>query len=380
MNRRTAKAFTLIELLVVVSILIVLIALLMPAVNSAWGAVRLTQCTSNLSRIGQAYTTRCGDQTSGVQQVLDTGWWTIGLLPYLESKADFLNCPEMDLASSGSSDGSGGTGGSGGSNGSNGSSGQTNSPSVADLFEFKIDTGGQVFYEPFTQGVFVLKMSGTQWNDARSKGYLTEPADNLRTLYPSCSTYQPDSNPNLYWLCLEDHGGDWDFKDVMVKITITGQDTISLWAMSVSTGYTDYIIKKAGSTGGEQDLMVHNTSGITFNFTIPGIGGGGGGDTNYGMNTNAGTSRDGNGNYVTSLAGATDPNGKILAMDYDRYVIRGDDLWTDTDFHATTTGIPGFARHLGMVNVLFTDGAVSLHDPAELDPRVTSIRLKYYDY
>jgi prepilin-type processing-associated H-X9-DG protein len=115
-------------------------------------------------------------------------------------------------------------------------------------------------------------------------------------------------------------------------------------------------------------------------FTIPGIGGGGGGDTNYGMNTNAGTARDLNGNYI-STTGATDPNGKILAMDYDRYIIRGDDLWSDTDFHPNPiSGVPGFARHLGMVNVLFTDGAVSLHDPAELDPKDNTIRLKYYDY
>ena len=388
MRRRHTNAFTLVELLIVVSILLVLIALLMPAMNSAWGAVRLTQCTSNLNRIGQAYITRCGDQLSGTQKILDTGWWTVGLLPYMENKADFLTCPESDLVLAGSSSGSDGTSGSGdtGSSGSSGSSTQANSPSISDLFEFKINTdgsggpNGQIFYEPFQQGVFVLKMSDTQWHDARSKGYLSEPADFLRTLYPACCTYQPDSNPNVYWLCLEDHGGDWDFKDVMVQVTVTGENTVSLWAISVSTGYMDYVVKKAGSMGAEQDFQVHDTSGLTFTFTIPGIGGAGGGDTNYGMNTNAGTARDSNGNYVSSPTGATDPNGKILAMDYDRYTIRGDDLWTDTDFHPTTTGLPGFARHQGMVNVLFTDGGVSLHDPAELDPRVTTIRIKYYDY
>ncbi len=87
MTRSTRKAFTLIEVLVVITIIGLLVALLLPAVQSAREAARRVQCANNLKQIGLAlsvYTTTFGVLPAGQggkgQSV------HVALLPYLDQR------------------------------------------------------------------------------------------------------------------------------------------------------------------------------------------------------------------------------------------------------------------------------------------------------
>jgi prepilin-type N-terminal cleavage/methylation domain-containing protein/prepilin-type processing-associated H-X9-DG protein len=101
MNRR--KGFTLIELLVVIAIIGVLIALLLPAVQSAREAARRSQCSNNLMQLilaDQAYASAHEVHPPGVIDTKETkriasfprgmhyGWLT-QLLPFIDERPAF---------------------------------------------------------------------------------------------------------------------------------------------------------------------------------------------------------------------------------------------------------------------------------------------------
>lgn len=106
--RKSARGFTLVELLVVIAIIGILIALLLPAVQSAREAARRLRCTNNLAQMAKAmnnYESGHGHYPAGevhvypktgnptindhYQWTLHIGMWMNAIFPYMEHQAAY---------------------------------------------------------------------------------------------------------------------------------------------------------------------------------------------------------------------------------------------------------------------------------------------------
>jgi len=91
--RSKRRGFTLIELLVVIAIIGVLIALLLPAVQSAREAARRSQCTNNLKQLGLALhnyvSTHDALPPGGARWEPQTFSMKVRMLPYLEQNVAY---------------------------------------------------------------------------------------------------------------------------------------------------------------------------------------------------------------------------------------------------------------------------------------------------
>ena len=109
-------------------------------------------------------------------------------------------------------------------------------PQLEQLVQFMTNN---VYFEPFAAGPYVVKLSDANYQRARADGWLSGDGRNNfpRRNYEDGS----EQTANPYWLCYEDHGGDWDFKDVMIKVTLIGNGAL-LELSAGFTGHRNYLV------------------------------------------------------------------------------------------------------------------------------------------
>lgn len=93
-----SSGFTVIELLVTIAIIAVVVALLLPAVQSARESARRMQCKNNLKQIGLAlsmYHDAVGTLPPG-RNSWNLGTWQVSLLPYVEQTAFYNSYQQVE--------------------------------------------------------------------------------------------------------------------------------------------------------------------------------------------------------------------------------------------------------------------------------------------
>ena len=344
MARSRHKAFTLVELLVVIVIIGLLMALLVPSLRGVWSRYNMTRCQTNLSHIYQAFRLRAADEAMGAASAYPVAAWNGVLMPYLEGDISQFFCPETEAVEG------------------------TPTRLITELVELSGNSGA--YTTQLEPGPYMLKLSVTQYDTASGMGLLgnDNAANNINTNHPEFNTYVPDGQPNIYWLCMEDHGGDWDFKDVMTRVTDNRDGNVKVECISGYTGHTNSLMDKL--TGS----VLFNTGSNQWSFspTRTVILETGGAESSYGMNE-----------YARGVGSA---GGKILVLDYLRLEAKTTDLWTDLFFDPAQSDVPLFARHFEMANILFSDGSVqpkrvdTLNPPPDdINPFTPTVARKWWE-
>jgi len=334
--RARAGAFTLVELLVVVTILGLLAVMMFPMLTSVFGDFRSTQCRSQLKEIAKAI--RLAESHEGRDKI-SAMMWQATLSSYLGKEKSTFICPEYAHIL--------------GQRGETPADEALVPPPLGELAAFRVNNR---WFEDMCEGPFVAKLSDVNWNRARGDGWLVESGNNFpRANYQDGS----EDSANPYWLCLEDHGNDWDQKDVMVKVTITGAGYL-LECMSGSTGHSNWIVDKPDYN--ELQFIGSRTAfGSKPAIPIQAAGG----IVSYGMNT--------------ATPDTLDSPGNILVLDYHYVMAAPTDEWSDADIrHPLDSSIPKFARHRGRINTLFSDGSVTSKDPYDINPQNSNVRQVYW--
>jgi prepilin-type N-terminal cleavage/methylation domain-containing protein len=345
MKRFTKRGFTLAELLVVIAVIALLVAVLMPALNSAFVYQRYVNCAHNLSELGIAYGTmyssRRMDQLTGIGS-LGSGW-PKQFETFVSGSKSVFWCPASGIE------------------------GVMEKASLNNYYD-------EVFIGSAYQGARSLSEECPWiWRLSQSQFDVFWNTPGHGQNYPYAG-YKPDGNPNLYYYLMEDMGwqsggGDKDFWDVMYKIETDGIN----YKLTVVSGFTGYWHNLLLGNGPGKKILIedcYHKNGASVEIKGKGI-------ASYGINTVADQVLPGTG-------------GKILILDYDVITAAGSPYdetgdrakqlakdW-QPDPNNPANG-PRFARHWRKADVLFTDGSVHLMPIADIHPGIPKNCAQYWD-
>lgn len=308
------RAFTLIELLVVVAIVALLVAMFAPSVSRTLKLARTAKCGTNLRRIGEAV---ANHQVNEPDTKMFAGGWQSTLLPYVADNRDVYVCSEYaedDV--------------------------HAEEIALTELVYFEVNHTHKV---DLKEGQYMVKLNQSQFDDARAQGWLGN--GNESNNMPTSQWKYIDDGTGVYWLCMEDYGGDWDFKDVMCRVTDEGDGTTKLHMISGYTGHYNALKSKEDNS---EIVYIgsNNTSGVDHVVET------GSTKTSYGMNA--------------QVAEILNKGSRMLVMDYSWVVARSSHDWSKQE--GEVKGVPMFARHMGKMNVLLTGQEVITLRPEEVDP------------
>lgn len=383
---RRRRAFSLTEIVCVVGIIAVLAALLIPAAGRARRQSRQAVCASHLHQIylaGQAW--KMDNEAHGNPRAFQAFGWMEDWSAFVQNDRRVYNCPEDPSLSNfgadvprggdkaggnatpaGSTPGTGGTAGSGSNGGTAGD--------LADLFirtTPDVNNPAQYYDLSFKEGPWVQKRNVTA---------------------------------NSYELWAEHqfvNDGAKAFDDVGVRVTKNADGTVTATLLARDNffhlPYRNDVMAKGddgraiplfknayGTDPNDSSTPVGNgaiLSDATDEFDA-GAGGtaGTGGSTTGSKPGTPGAGASASYGFNANLRWVDGKSDKVLATDYFYSVI--DPAREDWAAVATDRdGRPFFARHSGLVNVLYADGSVRPAAPSKtsLNPAFSDNRVRYWE-